>query len=123
MIDEFTTVSLHGKTVGEDVQKIAKEVNIHHHTRTCKKYDETCRFKFPRYPIHKTIIAQPLKCSSEEKKIKQEKNDEILQAVMKILVDDKRIMEIMNDFNKEEESKAEHQKFIKKRIKKMCKIA
>ena len=50
MIDEFTTVSLHGKTVGEDVQKIAKEVNIHHHTRTCKKYDETCRFKFPRYP-------------------------------------------------------------------------
>ena len=29
MIDEFTTVSLHKNTVGEDVVKIVSEVNVH----------------------------------------------------------------------------------------------
>ena len=62
MVDEFTTVSLHGNTVGHDVARIAEEVNVHHHTKTCRKYNETCRFNYPRFPSHKTIIAQPVFC-------------------------------------------------------------
>ena len=81
MIDEFTTVSLHGNSVGQDVEKIAREVNIHHHTKSCKKYDETCRFKYPRFPCHKTIVAKPLKGTNEEKKILMTKHNENLNKV------------------------------------------
>ena len=41
-IDEFTTVSIHGNTVGKYVAEIAQEVNKHHHTKTCRKHDTTC---------------------------------------------------------------------------------
>ena len=39
------------------------DVNIHNHTKTCRKYSTDCRFIFPRYPSHFTIIAQ--ECSHE----------------------------------------------------------
>ena len=39
----------------------AKEVNIHHHTKTCKKKVHTgCRFKMPRLPSLHCLIAQTL---------------------------------------------------------------
>jgi hypothetical protein len=66
-IDEFTTVSIHENTVGKDVAKIAQEVNKHHHTKTCRKHDTTCRFKYPRFPAPYTIIVQPVEAESAEK--------------------------------------------------------
>jgi hypothetical protein len=42
---------------------MVKDVNIHNHTKTCRKYSTDCRFIFPRYPSHFTIIAQ--ECSPE----------------------------------------------------------
>ena len=36
-IDGFTTVSINPNIVGEDVVKIVLEVNVHHHTKTCRK--------------------------------------------------------------------------------------
>ena len=43
------------------VVKSVKEVNIHHHTKTCrKKAKEACRFKFPRLPSLHCIISQVL---------------------------------------------------------------
>ena len=65
LIEKFTTVSLHTNTVGRDVAKIAKEVNVHHHTRTCRKYNNQCRFNYPRYPCHQTIISKPYNGSKE----------------------------------------------------------
>ena len=59
-IDEFTTVSLHENSVGKDVAKIVHEVNVHNHTKTCRKYNDACRFNYPRFPTDKTIIAKPL---------------------------------------------------------------
>ena len=50
-IDQFTTVSLCEAEVGEDVVRKAKEVNEHHHTKTCRKGTQTCRFRFPKFPI------------------------------------------------------------------------
>merc|ERR1711954_538801 len=54
-IDEYTTVSIHENTVGQDVAKIAQEVNKHHHTKACRKYDTTCRFGYARFPAPHTI--------------------------------------------------------------------
>merc|ERR1712102_99344 len=60
-INNFMTVCTHGKTVGEDVAKIAKEVNKHHHTKTCAKNGNGCRFHYPRPPAPHTIIVEPKK--------------------------------------------------------------
>ena len=51
--------------------KVVKEVNVHHHTKTCRKFNTICRFKYPRYPSNFHIIAQenPDKLSEEEKGI------------------------------------------------------
>ena len=43
-IDEFTTVSTNECKVGARVSKIVLQVNIHCHTRSCRKYDCPCRF-------------------------------------------------------------------------------
>lgn len=36
------------------------EVNVHHHTKTCRKKGTECRFDIPRHPSKFTIIAQEL---------------------------------------------------------------
>ena len=46
-IDQFTTVSLCEAEVGKEIARIAKEVNEHHHTQTCKKNSPKCRFRYP----------------------------------------------------------------------------
>ena len=65
-IDQYTTVCNHGNTVGREVARIAEEVNKHHHTKTCRKHDTTCRFKYPRYPTPETIIVKPCVGMSQE---------------------------------------------------------
>ena len=50
-IDQFTTVSLCEAEVGKEVVWKAKEVNQHHHTKTCKKGTPKCRFRCPKFPI------------------------------------------------------------------------
>ncbi len=54
-IDKFITCS---NTT--EVSNIVEEVQAHHHTKSCKKYGSACRFQYPKYPSHQTIIAQPL---------------------------------------------------------------
>ena len=39
-IDSFITVCTHGNSVGQKVATIAKEVNEHHHTKTCRKHGD-----------------------------------------------------------------------------------
>ena len=55
--DAFTTCSLNADEDGANVAKIAAKVNCHHHTFTCRKYNITCRFNFPKFPMWKTIIS------------------------------------------------------------------
>ena len=43
--------------VGKEVARIVEEVNEHHHTKTCKP--PKCRFKYPKFPIWKTILVKP----------------------------------------------------------------
>ena len=123
MIDEFTTVSLHGNTVGEDVASIAKDVNVHRHTKTCKKYNEVCRFSYPRFPSYETIIAQPAKGNKTERDKILKKQEEILSKMSEVLQVEENVSMIMKSFDKEKESKEEHPDFIKKRIEKLCEFA
>ena len=45
--------------------KIASEVNRHHHTKSCGKYNSNqCRFGFPHFPTDETIITVPSKTST-----------------------------------------------------------
>ena len=65
-IDEYTTVSNHANTVDREVARFASEVNKHHHTKTCRKHDTTCRFSYPRYPSPHTIIVKPCEGKNQE---------------------------------------------------------
>ena len=96
-IDEYTTVSIHENSVGKDVAKIAQEVNKHHHTKTCRKHDTTCRFGYPRFPAPYTIIAKP--CHAESIEEKEEiliKNRLILKKIQDVLEDEDAIKKIMD---------------------------
>ena len=70
-IDEFTTVSTNEATVGEIVSRMVLEVNMHSHTKSCRKYDCPCRFLYPRFPSRRTIIAEPIRGIKDEEKKKR----------------------------------------------------
>ena len=58
-VDQFTTVSLCEDEVGKEIVKIVEEVNVHHHTKTCRKNSPKCRFRYPKFPVWKTILVRP----------------------------------------------------------------
>ena len=72
------------KLKADEVIEIVKCVNIHNHTRACKKYDTTCRFGFLKFPIWKTLLAKPLPVS--ERKENLEKYSKILADVKTVLM-------------------------------------
>ena len=123
-IDEFTTVSIHENTVGKAVAKIAQEVNKHHHTKTCRKNGTTCRFSYPRFPVPETIIVRP--CEENDPDLKEQllvTYREILKNVKDVLEDDDAIKKIMTKYDKQAETKEEHQANIEKRVKDLCEAA
>ena len=123
-IDEYTTVSIHGNTVGKDVAKIAQEVNKHHHTKTCRKHDTSCRFGYPRFPSPHTIIVEP--CNDENPDQRQKTladHAKILSKVQDVLDNEETINEIMAKYDKQNETKAEYIVNTKQRIQDLCKIA
>ena len=53
-------VSCSTSTEDDMVNQIVKEVQIHHHTRCCRKGNlNKCRFGYPKPPSDKTIITMP----------------------------------------------------------------
>ena len=123
-IDEYTTVSIHENTVGEDVAKIAQEVNKHHHTKTCRKHDTTCRFNYPRYPAPHTIIVEP--CKEETTEAAEAvliRYREILRKVRVVLENEDAVKEIMMKYDKQNESKEEYKKNTVSRIKQLLEVA
>ena len=123
-IDEFTTVSIHENTVGRVVAKIAQEVNKHHHTKTCRKHDTTCRFNYPRFPAPYTMIVEPCDANtSEEREELLVKYRAVLKKVKEVLEDVDVINRIMGKYDKQKETKAEYEKNRTKRIKELCEVA
>ena len=88
-VDTFSTVSLHPAIVGSLVSAIAKQVNQHHHTKTCRKYKTICRFKFPKLPSYKTLITRPISksLSDEESSFLKKKYEKIIKKVKEALED------------------------------------
>ena len=118
-IDNFMTVCTHGNTVGKDVAEIAKEVNKHHHTKTCSKNGTGCRFHYPRPPAPHTIIMEP----NKETDISWEDSRVIINKVMEVVDDDEYIEKIMKEFDKGNENEITFKENRIKRIKKVCEVA
>ena len=115
-VDQFTTVSLCKDEVGKEVVKIVEEVNKHHHTKTCKPKPK-CRFRYPKFPVWKTILVKPYKCEfSEEREHYLKKYSDILSNVQEQLEDQELIDTIMMKYKKKEETKQEYNINRKKRI-------
>ena len=109
-VDAFVTVTTDPQTVGEDVAEIAKQVNTHNHTRTCRKYGGSCRFKYPRFPSPETIIAGPLYETENVKKKKMKEYNRILTDVRVAMLDPEFIEEILRKVPKKSENYHENRK-------------
>ena len=122
-IDKFITCSLNPATLaeqcldGKKLAKLAKEVQEHHHTFTCRKYDTKYRFMKPTFPMKKTtVFGNETNTNDEENSQEEVNHDGILNRVKELLDDHETINEIMGKFNKEEESKEEYIENRSKRI-------
>ena len=49
--NKFTSVCLSPSVVREKVVDIVSKINQHKHTKACRKYQSSCRFSFPKYPV------------------------------------------------------------------------
>ena len=116
-------MSLNADEVGSEVARIAEEVNKHHHTKTCRPLPK-CRFRYPKFPIWKTILAKPYQTEFlEEKAHYMKKYEDTLKKVQDLLEDIDIINSIMTQYNKKTETKEEYQVNRKKRILQLLEIA
>ena len=100
LADKFISCSLKNPRIKD----IVKSVNVHHHTKTCRKYSCTCRFFFPRFPCLRTIIAEPVRLcseSTEEQKNILQQSKNILEKV-KVILEDEEIMKEIGNINQDE---------------------
>ena len=51
----------------QDLYDIVITVQKHRHSKSCLKYDGICRYRFPRLPSPRTVLARPLPQSMDEK--------------------------------------------------------
>ena len=81
LIEDWISCSI--TTSNTNLNKLVQEVNMHRHTKSCKKNTGNCRFHFPRMPSDKTIIATPLPSNmdDDEKKTVLEKAKKTLKVV------------------------------------------
>ena len=122
-IDQFVSVSTNPDEVGAEVARIAEEVNKHHHTKTCRKQPK-CRFRFPKFPIWKTVLVKPYETEfPEEKTHYMNKYEDILSKVQDLLEDEEIIKSIMDQYDKKSETKEEYRINRKKRILQLLAIA
>ena len=73
-VNKWTSCSLNHDN--GSLNEIVKEVNVHSHSQSCKKYQTKCRFGFPKLPSPRTIISKPLPSDLDEK----ERNSRIKKA-------------------------------------------
>ena len=86
--DTFVTCTRCVSVAGAEAVKIAEETNWHGHSSSCKKgtSGRLCRWHFPRYPLARTIFVDANRECGEERKMEAKVRDEILDRVMKVLV-------------------------------------
>ena len=88
--DTFVTCTRCGSVAGEDAVRKAEETNWHGHSSSCFKNGPPgrCRWKFPKYPLARTIFVDANReVHDEEYKMKKEEREDILNSVMRVLVE------------------------------------
>ena len=112
---------------GLKIIDIVKAVQVHYHTKSCKKNgcSTNCRFRFPKFPIWKTILTKNQVAEDDQDAIKErlERNQILLKKVMDVLEEAEVIDLIMSEYNKENESIEEYRRNRKERILKVLKLA
>ena len=82
LIDDWISCSLN--TGDCDLDQLVREVNMHKHTKSCKKHDpESCRFNFPRPPSDKTMISKPIDSLYPE--MSEENKEDLLQRAKMVM--------------------------------------
>ena len=130
-VDKFITCSLNPDKLSEMVSdgkrlaELAEAVQKHCHTRTCHKYDDTCRFHKPTYPMKETRIFQKKTSTAELKgdDVQAGSNPELLKKVKELLDDKDTIKTIMDKYDKVNESKEEYKTNMENRIDELLDIA
>ena len=113
----------------EDGLKIVNTVKSclnHYHTKACKKYGSPgCRFRFPKFPMWKTILTENNieDTDKDSKKERLEAQKKVLEKVLMILEDEEKVNDIMNKYDKENESIDEYRHNRKERILKVLELA
>ena len=128
--DLFVSVSLKNPLTSE----IVKEVNVHHHTKkACRKYGTTCRFNFPKFPCHKTIVSVPSRIQyedEEERKAKMKAHTALLKGVKEVLENEEKMAkicrynqtELENILSNPEHTKDDLDEVLKQRVEKLLSI-
>ena len=83
-----TIISCSTNTGDTILDKIVTEVQIHHHTKSCRRGNKNhCRFGYPKPPSEMTIIAKPLPddMEKEEKRKKLQMYRDIMNLVKRAL--------------------------------------
>ena len=113
--DWFVTCSLKDPST----RQIVLDVNQHKHfNQSCRKNGPNCKYKFPRFPCLKTIIAIPsrikYKGDEETEKKELENSRNILKKVKAVLEDDEFMKDAMKLRNEELEKYIFHTDIIQK---------
>ena len=77
------------QTSNEVLKKTVSEVQIHKHTKSCRKYNGNCRYGFSKLPSRRTFLTEPLPkdIDPQEKKQKIDAANEILTKARNVLDD------------------------------------
>ena len=94
--DAFVTCTRCVTVAGEEAVRIAEEVNWHSHSSSCKKGGRrTCRWKFPRFPLARTIFVDANR-EDEGGRMDAKEREDILDRVMGVLVDESGIQKVLS---------------------------
>ena len=107
LADDLVSCRLPPPDSGEEkLRKIVSEVQQHGHTKSCLKYNGSCRYGFPKLPTPRTLLAKPLEqtnpnMSEKDRSEKKKRAAEVLSNA-KILLEDPNFDEAMKieDFYK-----------------------
>ena len=76
-----TIISCSTNTKDAILNKIVKEVQVHHHTKSCRKGKQNhCRFGYPKPPSSRTLIAVPL--SNDMNDVEKKEKLQVFQDIM-----------------------------------------
>ena len=89
--DAFVTCTRCVTLVGEQAVQKAEVLNWHGHSKSCTKgRGPVCRWKFPRYPLERTIFVDAHREVLDEEKLKADVREDILNRVMGVLVEEEK---------------------------------